>query len=83
MPVIRFDAGPAVEVSIKRQNAFHAFPFHDRQMQCVAGRESGSSEQQVFGAFDCGPIDGEDFVNNAEECIECGLNRIAAPDCRE
>jgi hypothetical protein len=74
------DTGGAVEAGVKAHDPAHAVLLHDRQVNCVAGREVPMAQDDDPRSLDGGAVDGEDFIDEAEERIERRLDGVAAID---
>ncbi len=54
--------------------------LHDRQMYCVAGGESPVTKDDPLGALEDGVVDGQYFIDYAQQRIKRWLNGVAAID---
>ena len=52
-------------------------PCHDGQMKRVSGRQTRTTKHDSFRPLEVGQFDGEDFVGDAQERVEGGLDRVA------
>jgi len=52
--------------------------LHDRQVQGITRGNLPVSHDNLFRALGSGPVNGQHFVSNTKQCIECGLDGIAA-----
>ena len=55
-------------------------PLHHRQMKRVSGRQTRVPEDDFLGSFEVGQFGGEDFVGDAQERVEGGLDRVTPID---
>ncbi len=55
-------------------------PLHHREMKRISSRQTRFSKDDLLGPFEVRKFYGEDFVGDAQERVEGGLNRIAPID---
>jgi hypothetical protein len=70
----------AVEARVEAHDPCDLLALHDGRVKGVPGREPGSAQNEVLGALDIRSTDGKDFIHDAENRIEGGLNRLATID---
>jgi hypothetical protein len=77
------DAGEAVESRIEGQNSLDFVPLHDGNVDRIAGRQSFRRAQEAARPLDVLELDRVDDIDDTEEGIERGFDRITSPDCGE
>lgn len=55
--------------------------LHDGQVQGIASRNSSVRQHYFFRAFGCGYVDWQYLIDDPEQSVECGLDRVTPVNC--
>jgi len=75
------DPRSCIESRVETHYLVHTMALHDRNVKCITGGNAPHAPKYGLCGFDICRFNGEDFVDDSEERIECGLHRVAAVDC--
>ena len=75
------NARKAVKAGIKAEKTLDPMLLHDGQVQRIARRHMPMPQQHLLRT-DCGiHVDGEDVIDDFQDGVEGGLDRVAPVDC--
>ncbi|HVK87865.1 MAG TPA: hypothetical protein VM513_27285 [Kofleriaceae bacterium] len=75
-----FDAGNVIEPSVERHDARDVVVLHDRDVERVSRGQPDAAMQDLLGALNVTGRDCKDLVDDAEQSIERGLDRVLPLD---
>lgn len=75
-----FDSREIVESSVEAHDAVNAMSFHDCEVKRVARGQPTASQDDRFRPVDSTGVDGKHFVDDSQQRVEGGLDRIAPID---
>ncbi len=76
------DSRKAVEPRVEAQEARDPLALHDGEVKRIPRGQPGVPEHDAFGALDVGKLDRVDPIDDAEQRVEGGLDRVATIDRR-